>query len=370
MPTAPPKEFACLVGNGLSIAYNSDLEMDALTDGMLAGLAELAGDAAAEALSGFAQALSNAGTLNFENLLSPLDDVSRALPSLSGAAPLIPGQSDAILEAANALAAIHRVGLSTVLELISERAYGAGEEQLEPIVKRVCRAINSLPTEKGIAVGTLNYDGLIHAGFLDIPSVVDLVPGYVPIVQHQIAPDVSIGGRSLRRSANFGQARIRILNMHGSLSWLWNLSEHDAVKFEFQALRDTAYWNHLRQGTATRVPVVVLTDQKQAAIEEWPFSLAYAAFETALGFATHWLIAGYGFEDEPLNAVLRDAVETQRRFNRAPRVLVIDFGRDPALWRDHVAEVMSLTSSQIQVDVTGLPDAVEGSEWNGWKDAA
>lgn len=367
---AEGKEFACLVGNGLSIAYNSSLDVAALTEGMFARLSQLAGDAAADALLGFATELGAAGNLRFETLLSPVDQVARALPNLTGAAALVPGYETALVQAAEALTGIHRAGVATVLELISERAYGEGSERLDPVVRKVCRAINDLPTTKPIAVGTLNYDGLIHAGFLDIPNVADLVPGYVPLADYEVANGVWLSGRSLRRAANFGHARIRILNMHGSLSWLWNLTDRDAVKFEFQPLRGISYWEHLRAGTTERVPVVVLTDQKQAAIQDWPFSLAYGTFETSLGFATHWLLAGYGFEDEPLNTVLRDALATQRHFNRLPHVLVVDFGRNAEEWRNHVGGLLGLDPARMWVDTTGLPAAVDGATWAAWKGAS
>jgi hypothetical protein len=367
--SAPAKQFASLIGNGLSIAYNPRLQTDELTQGMLDRLSELGGDSAAKALSEFAQGLNAVQKLNFETLLSPLDHVARALPDLAAAAPLVPEFKQTFLQTAEALAAIHRIGIATVLELISERAYGEGGGQLDPVIKRTCRAINELPTQKGIAVGTLNYDGLIHAGFLDIPNVADLVPGYVPIVQHEIVPGLMLGGRSLRRTANFRNARIQILNMHGSLSWLWNLTSRDAVKFEMQALRDITYWKHLREGTAQRVPVVVLTDQKESVTQDWPFSLAYGAFENHLSWSSHWLIAGYGFADEPLNAVFRDAVATRFRFGRSTAVLVIDAGRDPDDWRSHIATVTGLTVESIRVNMDGLPEAVDSPDWNDWKDS-
>lgn len=364
------KQFACLVGNGLSIAYNDRLSIPALTEGMLDRLSDLAGDAATDALLNFAQALGKSGSLNFETLLSPLDHVARALPNLSAAAPLVPGQASALDEAAELLTGIHRAGLATILELISQRAYGEGAERLEPVVKKVCSAINALPTTQAIAIGTLNYDGLVHAGFLDIPNVADLVPGYVEPASHQVADGVALTGRPLRRTANFGGARIRILNMHGSLSWLWNLRERDAVKFEFQALRDTRYWEHLRAGRAEKVPVVVLTDQKESAVQDWPFSLAYGCFEGALSYATHWLLAGYAFEDAPLNTVLRDAAATQRFFDRTPNVLLIDYDKDPLQWRGVVSDLIGLDATRVWVDVSGLPGAVEGEMWTQWAAAS
>jgi hypothetical protein len=48
--------------------------------------------------------------------------------------------------------------------------------------------------------------------------------------------------------------------------------------------------------------------------------------------------------------------------------LVIDYGPDAGSWRRHVAKVIGVAEENITVDMSGLPNAVDGPFWSTWRD--
>jgi hypothetical protein len=333
---------------------------------------QLGGDEASEALSSFAEALGGDDISDFGLLLSPLEAVGAALPhlrALAGIADKFKDRPQQILsEASELLLAMHRVGLATTLQLISERAKGQGEDVFDSVIVETCKAIVELNSADTITVGTPNYDGLLHAGFLSIDGLrfSDLAAGYS---RTTASPDGvnSLSGLALRHWDDLRGNEIDLLNVHGSLAWLADLNTSSAIKFELDELRAIDYWHSLGSGTAVLLPQVVLTDQKQGIVREWPFSLAYQVLERRLTLANRWLIAGYAFRDRPLNDVMRRAVEARAAWDwQPPTILVVDKGRQ---LEDCIADMISATgvpSNRVNVDLAGFPDAIGGDPWNVW----
>ena len=343
-----------------------------LTESLRDEFAELGGDEASEALSSFAQALGGEGVSDFELLLSPLEAVGAALPhlrALGAIADKFKNKPQQILsDASSLLLSMHRVGLATTLELIAGRAKGQGEEVFEQVIVETCKAIAELDSADTITVGTANYDGLLHAGFLSIDGLrfSDLAAGYSRV---SASPDAqnTLSGLTLRNWDDLRGNDVDLLNVHGSLAWLADPATGTAIKFELDDLRNIGYWESLKDGTAQLLPQVVLTDQKHGVVREWPFSLAYQILERRLTFANRWLIAGYGFRDRPLNDVMRRAVATRAAWDwQPPTILVIDKGRE---LDDCIADTISATgvsSNRVSVDLTGLPEAIGQHAWDAW----
>jgi hypothetical protein len=149
-------QYACLVGNGLSIAYNEQMTVETLTEGLLDGFGRMAGSVAADALRSLAESVSGAGRGTFEELLSPLEHVGSALEGIRHMTALAQKQaeSDAALRTTTEfLEGIRRLGLGMTLELIDSRARGEGQP-FEEVTVRTCRAILQLAenSEPGRAV--------------------------------------------------------------------------------------------------------------------------------------------------------------------------------------------------------------------------
>jgi hypothetical protein len=365
--------FGCLVGNGLSIAYNPALSMRELTAGLVAEFSALGGGDAEMALSGFAKRFRGYQDADFESLIGPLEGVSGALGHLQKLSALADEAPDA-LEAALTTAShfvqrLYRVGFGTTLGLIASRAKGAGAGRFDEVVVDTCKAIAALNPGASTVVGTLNYDGLLHAGFLEAVGtsrMTDLAAGYAPI-SHRPDGKTTCTGRPIRTEDNLGFPDIALLNLHGSLSWLANPKTEEAWKFELEDLRAMDYWGALKNGKAVLVPVVVLTNRKTETIQSLPFSLAYGVYEDRMSKANRWLIAGYRFGDEPVNKALRRAASQRvSRGEDQPSVLVLTSPQSGHGFRSKVAHELGVSVGQIAVETSGLPGAITSASWHSW----
>lgn len=368
--------FGCLIGNGFSISFNERLAVSHLTDELVAAFSELSGGQAEQALASFAEAAGGGPATDFEALLGPLDATSIALLSIRSfleessevQAPI----SAALQESARFLKRLHRVGFGTTLEVIARHSRAEQGEGFQTVIVPTCTAISGLADldDRGyITVGTLNYDGLLHAGFLATvgsAALTDLAWGGQP--QSQTPDGVAyLHAWPLRTEDDIPFRRVELLNLHGSLMWLRTPDGDRAWKFGLDRLRNLDYWGLVKRGGAVLEPTVVLTNQKANAILGWPFSLAYTIFEDRLRMCDRFLIAGYSFGDEPVNRALWRVFRMQRHEGVGPPfVLVINRSSDEEASRTDIARTLGLDPASVLVDGRGIPNAIGGPLWNAW----
>jgi hypothetical protein len=378
--------FTCVVGNGLSTAYNDALAVHALTEGLLEEFTTLGGGDADDSLRAFAAGFSGSDRQTFEELLAPLEHVGRLLVSLPTLLPVArarAGTRASIEDTIDFLKGIHRVGLGTALSLIDERARGSGSMFAERI-GTVCAAIHALRMNavQPVTVATLNYDGLLHAGFLDqVPR-----DSWGQTIGEGVFADLSAGYAEERRRPFGGQdircwelraqddlqwnRDVHLIHLHGYLGWLWHPNEDRMWKFQLEDLRSQgeSYWQALRNGDALMSPLVVLTDRKTAAVAEAPFALGYAIFGARLWQADRWLLAGYSGNDEPVNNALRAAARRKEKAIEALRVLVVTrcTSAEEQSVRDATAIRLGISPDIVAVDGGGLPDSVRSTAWSQW----
>src|SRR5688500_13381506 len=159
---------ACLLGNGVSLAYNADLRVDQLTVDLVRRFGELGATDPERALAAYAAHLAIVPGKQFELLLGPLESTSKALsymPGLAALADQAPGSVAAALESVGGfLRTVHRIGTAVTLGHIAERTIGgAWWEGVWPVAE----ALIQLGTAADLTVGTLNYDGLLHSGLME-----------------------------------------------------------------------------------------------------------------------------------------------------------------------------------------------------------
>jgi hypothetical protein len=392
------KNLAVLVGNGVSIAHNQDLTVQKLTSDLIHEFTKLSGLAtgavtprndAAKALGELSESVSTSNLSpdkNFEQLLSPLEDVNDALRSLQGAAGLYrtvdPKIVDQLTSVATFCSYVRSLGLSHVLQLVDQRAKGGGRAGV--IVDFVDDLVEASDGGR-LLVGTLNYDHLIDSVMLDKYAV-----------QHS---DLASGLRSIRVSLRFdgagsqvpayelrpefdytlgdgwcweGKKRIVTLHLHGSLSLLRDTESGEVYRFRMQDLRNANYWNLYRQGGARFEPVVVLTNQKRKSslVHSEPFNRAYAGFSFGLLSSKRWLIAGYSFQDECVNEVLRDVWEVRK--SDPPKILVSTYGFQLGI--SDIYKILGADNANRRAKVdrstdihrAGLGNLARSTEWQAW----
>lgn len=368
----------CLIGNGVSVAYNPDLTVSQLTDDLLRLFREAGATDPERALARFAESQSRIEGDLFEALLGPLSSTAEALRQLPGLTALAQAaHADAVVEALGMTSAfltdIHRVGLAITLQHIADRSLGG---QYDNVIYRTARELINLGEARDLTVGTLNYDGLLHSGMMEagvdqwgrtIFGIVDLAAGYTEGT-HRVTPDTDLVGHPLRDIDDLMPQRAALLQLHGSLGWLSDPADSTSVwRFELQELRDAGYWAHLRAGDTLWRPVVVLTDRKERAVATWPFSLAYEIFQRRLIEADRWLIVGYGLGDIPVNRLYATAVHERRRLTLPnPPTLVIGADPDPASIRVQASSALDIPRNFVTASGVGIPDAYESPEWAAW----
>ncbi|MBZ0116165.1 MAG: SIR2 family protein [Sandaracinaceae bacterium] len=369
--------YAALVGNGLSIPYNAKLSVPNLTNALLADLAMLSGNGlAGAALSAFANGIRGPaappGASTFERLLGPLEAAAAAIPHLSHLAGLT-SSAGSVQQATTTVSDfardVHRLGLGRVLDRIARESEARlADQSFIQTVQRWVECFHTLPgASTAKTIGTLNYDGLVHAAALSLRlGPADLSTGYDVGSHVVVSGSATLAAHKLRSTNNLPPADLQILNLHGSLGWLRD-ARGEIWKFELGDLRTNNYWTEFAAGESDWQPVVILTDQKTAAVAEHPFSLAYDIFRERLTQADRWMIVGYGLGDQPVNNVLRSAMGLKTEDARRDlMVLGIDYGKRAADMTREIAQYLGIDSAQVLVDVAGIPAAIQATSWTRW----
>ncbi|MGC0238308.1 SIR2 family protein [Arthrobacter sp. SD76] len=149
------------------------------------------------------------------------------------------------------------------------------------------------------------------------------------------ADDREMSVPALRTStSDFPNRRVRLLHLHGSLTYWSNMERTVFAKIDTANLAYFDQWGAVREGRTDVRPVVVLANQrdKSAHVTQFPFNVAYEAFEQGLQASSHWLVVGYSFRDICVNDMLRK--EFSNRTDK-PTVLVVTYGDQPS---DHEVE--------------------------------
>lgn len=384
--------YTCLIGNGLTVAFEPQMATSRLT-ATLAGEFDAAG-AAGRALRSLSAA-TPASSLTFEDLLSPVDRLARAAPAVADLADVLTTAGRRERSAASIVARVcrqvHDVGLGIVLGTVAELTHRE-RGNFQDVTLPVCRALADLGAAgRPVTVATLNYDALLNAGFIEVqhegpllgsgawairtrrssPAWIlnDLAAGYAPTAPIQpITGGPDIEARPLRaRLGDFmPDARVVLLDLHGSLMWLADPTTGEIVKVEtLDALRSIGYWEALREARSAWRPVVVLTDQKTEQVADYPFRLAYGEFQDALRRSDRWLIGGYGWGDEPVAEALQSAFQWRQAKGRGTRVLVVCTS-SPGRARARAVEVIGCPPTAVRASSLGFPPVMRGKFWRRW----
>lgn len=343
--TETPTQVSILVGNGLSVAFNPDLNLRALTEEVMKRIERADGGDAVIAMKRLAKHALPHGAESeddFEVLVGAFGVETSNLSTLHELASLTSPENTELAEAIEMVRdfseQVRFNGISHVLEVICERTHAAKAktEQLNALITAILDGFDGR-----VSFGNLNYDTLLLAELLRIrrergESVADLANGSAKVT-------VTVGSskekevQELRRNvADFPpQHRIRVLHLHGSLTY-WNVPAKDQyVKIKKEDLQDCGQWEAVRDQTTEARPVVVLANPRDKAthVTDYPFTVAYEAYKDSLRESDFWLIIGYSFRDPHVNRIL------QREFlrkDRSPRVLVVTHGRTPT--RQHIED--------------------------------
>lgn len=330
-----PNNLAMLVGNGLSIAFNAGLNLQTITEEVMRRIENADGGDVIAAMKELAERALPEGVTSgsdFEQLVGAFGAESRAMSSLETLATLTSPADTDLLDAIRRVASfaedVRDNGISHVLQVIAERstAYVDDASDLHQLVLAMKRDFDDR-----IVIGNLNYDTLLLAALLYVAQheLADMGHGWKKVTvlvndeEQQQVPALR------QRASDFpSEARIRLLHLHGSLTFWGSRESEIYAKLPKGMLEDGTQWQAVRDKTTNVRPVVVLANRRDKAehVNDFPFNLAYEMFGDGLEQADHWLVIGYSFKDDPVNAAL------SRKFlekNPKPKVLVVTHGDLP-----------------------------------------
>ncbi|WXF90868.1 hypothetical protein WDV91_16455 [Curtobacterium flaccumfaciens pv. flaccumfaciens] len=178
---------AVLVGNGLSIAFNPDLNLRTITQEMIDRIAAEGsdGDDVVAAMKEIAvRALPDGASADgdFEVLVGAFGAESRTLSYLQGLADLVSPQDEKLRDAIKLVSGfaeqVRDTGLSHVLQVIFERSY-AYESESQPLRNFVRGILDKF--DGRVVIANLNYDTLLLAALLNEckqNELADMASGY------------------------------------------------------------------------------------------------------------------------------------------------------------------------------------------------
>ena len=321
----PPNiSLAVLLGNGVSIAANNELFIPTLTKEIRERFEKI--DPKREAPDRVLARLAERGRQSgdpfkdFEAMIGPLDQQADNLHDLRELAELVGTESKPVRNALTTvetfIESLRRLGAGHALDIIAAKSI-ASYDRREVVEAFLSATIDSVGGR--ITIGNLNYDALALASILGPyqQQVCNMAWGYKSQLFDLLGNRINIAGYMLRTSTNdfpFDR-RIRLVHPHGSLTWLRDPETGQDWSFSVEDLRMQDFWAAWRDGKTNWEPQVVLTNQsaKSELVKRAPFNLAYDVLYDRLVKAERWLIAGYSFRDECVNALLQRAWGTGRR---------------------------------------------------------
>lgn len=328
------RNLAMLIGNGLSIAFSDQLFLGNISKEMTTRFTDkyTGGDAVAKAMQSVANHQPTGDPVtDFEVLIGAFGGQSDILDDLAIFADLTknsdPKIANAIQQVRDFVGEVQRRGIGHTLEIIAERTY-SDLTRRQPLLDFFRTVIGEFSDH--VTVANLNYDTLVLSVLADLYSDIlsDMANGRYD------GGTVSVGGTKystwrLRASEAefmpFEQRRLRLLHLHGSLTF-WRFGEDHYRKLPVDAVRYSPIWETYREeDTFSGRPLVVLANQHDKAqhVLRHPYNLAYEVTETDLKDASHWLIVGYSFRDVCVNDLLSRSLEARKD---RTRILVVTHG--------------------------------------------
>jgi hypothetical protein len=353
--------LVALIGNGLSVAANENLRLDALTQAFLDEHADDREDLDRLLAEVDLGAIDPAR--DFEGIVAGLEsaeEVVGAFMSLAGRVDHPDLQQAAtILRDGGVTRLIRRLYYAycaEVLQAIGELTRG----DLVAAVVGFGDWMKELYEAHGQAsIFTLNYDLLLERMLIDDNvlglryRVTDFFSG---LPERTTMLPLGAGGAGIQgRLFHPGDPPVRTIHLHhlhGCLTHFRDTDTGDVYKVAASDVRDHDIFGRLAAAEASEfAPSVILGSRKIEKSQEWPFSYGFLSLERDARAAATIVIAGYSFRDRAVNGRLRNLMTPEKRW------IVIDSRSTPAAANDFTAAVRDVVGD---VEVEFVLDGFAG----------
>lgn len=395
----PNQSIAALLGNGVSITAEPTLAIPDLTAEIATRFGGVTNafyaDPVQRVLARLAQRGADTGDprRDFEAMIGPLDERRADFADLRELVDIIAAEVQPVKKAIDTVddfvAVLRRHGVGHTLNVIAERSRAdfAHRSKIDDFLGAIVDASN----DKGLTVGNLSYDCLVMASLIEQFShrLCDMADGrFVKRIDlRDTVGSLGAAARPLRTEVSDFPSRgfrdIRLLHLHGSLTWLRDPATGLVYRFPIEALREDfdlledgtfttrpSHWERWRTGDSKWEPQVVLTNQsaKSDVVAKEPFKLGYDVLYEDLVRSDRWIIAGYSFRDGCVNDLLKNAWDNR---STAPMVLIVTMG--DGLTEDEILESLGwnlftdpLPEVFLRIHRDGVESAPTSTEWAEW----
>lgn len=319
-----------LFGNGLSVAFNPEhYSLPVLTAAVrerLTTLTEPDGTTLLDRVNTIVEAIASdeqkaAGPGSFEALAGPIDRLATMFTELVGIAGLVtdPAQEATLHDLGAGMHTLHRRVVGAVLDCVM--THPTTDAGWDPVNEMAEFVISVARKQGALDVFILNYDAILDSALLiaNAPGVaiLDEFRGYGERNIPMQTPDDGeglIAALPWRAGAYYPEETlVRRHHLHGAGNWLGYRGNVYKAR-DLEELRRYEVFRAWAEGVAPVdadhlvEPVVLLGDQKENWAARWPFNEAYALLTAAVARSDEVVLAGYSFQDVPVNRVIAAAL--------------------------------------------------------------
>ena len=311
-----------LVGNGLSIAANPDLQLERLTRNFLERHKEYRG---LEQLLRELRISREEAEKDFEVVVGALEaaeGVIAAFMELAHTSPIEAVQTAGrTLEQAGVPDVIRTLFYAYCAEVLASIGELTRASVPDPVLRFGDWIRDIQASFRLVGLFTLNYDVLLERMLIsdDILGMQELLTDYFSgIPERQQRLDLVKGQTALGKlfyPYDPPKARpVRLHHLHGCVTHFHDLDSGHVFKVDSREIRESKVYDRLAAGEPSRfLPAVILGAQKTRKVAEWPFEFAFESLRECLRSANLVAIAGYSFRDDAVNELLTMAAGTRPR---------------------------------------------------------
>lgn len=220
-----------------------------------------------------------------------------------------------------------------------------GNVNWEQIDKNLAGFINWLKVvlddDVKVDLFTLNFDLLLETILLRIVGTNKFTDFHVRRGRHEQYDKFNFGPQEA--FSDFGERRIRLHHLHGSLSSFQRLSDGRLFKLRTEDIRlDDIYGNIIEKDI---FPSIITGGFKSQKVQRLPFSFYYSKFKEKMinteKLCEELYIIGYSFRDEHINDAISERLKLGRGKNpiELKKLVIVDYKTDEESQNQFIEEV-------------------------------
>ncbi len=228
---------------------------------------------------------------------------------------------------------------ASIVEIIDGNVYWDQiNEKLEGFINWLT---DLLDVDKTVDLFTLNFDLLLETILLHIVGTEEFTDFHVRRGYHEGFDKFNFGPQEV--FSDFGNRRVRLYHLHGSLSSFQRLSDGRLFKLRTEDIRLGDLYDNITK--KDMFPSIITGGFKSQKVQRLPFSFYYSNFKEKMinseKLCEELYIIGYSFRDEHINSAISERLKHARGQNpiELEKLVIVDFKTDEASQLKFIDEV-------------------------------